>query len=118
MDSYRVEIQAVHKIQLTDDNAEIDPILISGGSKKAEPELYRLSNIINAFNLLSRKNSRLGKVYRQTGTPQRFLASLHPVKTSFLCKYFNNPLDSPALQNRSNEKYSYNSAIFDDTRFP
>jgi len=50
MDSYRVEIQAVHKIQLVDDNAEIDPILIGGGGKKAEPELDRLSNIIKAFN--------------------------------------------------------------------
>ena len=35
MDSYRVEIQAVHKIQLADDNAEIDPILIGGGGKKS-----------------------------------------------------------------------------------
>lgn len=50
MDSYRVEIQTVHKIQLVDDNAEIDPILIGGGGKKAEPELDRLSNIIKAFN--------------------------------------------------------------------
>ena len=50
MDSYRVEIQAVHEIQLADNNAEIDPILIGGGGKKAEPELDRLSNIIKAFN--------------------------------------------------------------------
>ena len=50
MDSYRVEIQAVHKIQLTDDNAEIDPVLIGGGGKNAEPELDLLSNIIKAFN--------------------------------------------------------------------
>ncbi len=50
MDSYRVEIQAIHKIQLVDDNAEIDPILIGGGGKKAEPELDRVSNIIKAFN--------------------------------------------------------------------
>ncbi|MDO8746624.1 MAG: hypothetical protein Q7J70_03055, partial [Thermodesulfovibrionales bacterium] len=50
MDSYRVEIQAVHKIQLADDNAEIDPVLIGGGGRKAEPELDRLSNIIKTFN--------------------------------------------------------------------
>ena len=50
MDSYRVEIQAVHKIQLADNNAEIDPVLIGGGGKNAEPELDRLSNIIKAFN--------------------------------------------------------------------
>ena len=35
MDSYRVEIQAVHKIQLTDYDAEIDPVLIGGGGKNA-----------------------------------------------------------------------------------
>ena len=39
MDSYRVEIQAVHKIQLTDDNVEIDPVLIGGGGKKQNRNL-------------------------------------------------------------------------------
>ena len=39
MDSYRVEIQSVRKIQLADDNAEIDPVLIDSGGKIAEPEL-------------------------------------------------------------------------------
>jgi len=50
MESYRVEIMESHKIQLGDDNAEIDPILIGGGRGKAEPELDRLSNIIKTFN--------------------------------------------------------------------
>jgi len=50
MDSYRVEIQAANKFKLADGNAEIDPILIGGGGKKAEPELDHLSNIIKAFN--------------------------------------------------------------------
>jgi type I restriction enzyme R subunit len=50
MDSYRAEVQQMQKIRLADEDAEIDPILVSGGGKKQEPELDRLSNIIKAFN--------------------------------------------------------------------
>jgi len=50
MDSYRVEKQAVMKIALADDNAEIGPVPVEGGGRKAEPELDRLSNILKAFN--------------------------------------------------------------------
>jgi type I restriction enzyme R subunit len=50
MDSYRVEKQAVMKIALADENAEIGPVPVEGGGRKAEPELDRLSNILKAFN--------------------------------------------------------------------
>ncbi|KXS42224.1 MAG: helicase, type I site-specific restriction-modification system restriction subunit [Methanolobus sp. T82-4] len=50
MDSYRVEKQSVMKIQLPDDDAEIEPVPTSGGGFKTEPELDRLSNIIKTFN--------------------------------------------------------------------
>ena len=50
MDSYRVEKQAVVKIQLPDSDAEIEPVPTSGGGFKPEPELDRLSNIIRNFN--------------------------------------------------------------------
>jgi type I restriction enzyme R subunit len=50
MDSYRVEKQAVQQVQLSDQNAEIKPIPTDGGGFKAEPELDRLSNIIQTFN--------------------------------------------------------------------
>ncbi|MFA6101602.1 MAG: type I restriction endonuclease subunit R [Victivallaceae bacterium] len=50
MDSYRVEIQESLKIQLADENAEIDPIPVGDIGGKAEPELDRLSNIIKTFN--------------------------------------------------------------------
>ena len=50
MDSYRVEKQAALKIQLADQDAEIEPVPTSGGGRKAEPELDRLSNILKAFN--------------------------------------------------------------------
>jgi len=50
MDSYRVEKQAAMKIQLADEDAEIEPVPTSGGGHKPEPELDRLSNILKAFN--------------------------------------------------------------------
>jgi type I restriction enzyme R subunit len=50
MDSYRVEKQAVMKIQLPDEDAEIEPVPTTGGGRKPEPELDRLSNIIKTFN--------------------------------------------------------------------
>ncbi len=50
MDSYRVEKQAVVKIQLADADAEIEPVPTTGGGYKPEPELDRLSNILKVFN--------------------------------------------------------------------
>jgi type I restriction enzyme R subunit len=50
MDSYRVEKQAVVRIQLPDDDAEIEPVPSEGGGRKPEPEKDRLSNILRAFN--------------------------------------------------------------------
>ena len=50
MDSYRVEKQAVQAIQLADEDAEIEPVETSGGGQKPEPEMDRLSNIIEDFN--------------------------------------------------------------------
>ncbi len=50
MDSYRVEKKAAMKIQLPDENAEIEPVPMTGGGGKAEPELDTLSNIIKSFN--------------------------------------------------------------------
>jgi type I restriction enzyme R subunit len=50
MDSYRVEKNAVMKIALADEDAEIQPVPTDGGGHKAEPELDRLSNILKIFN--------------------------------------------------------------------
>ncbi len=50
MDSYRVEKRAAMKIQLPDENAEIGPVPTTGGGRKPEPELDRLSNILKTFN--------------------------------------------------------------------
>jgi type I restriction enzyme R subunit len=50
MDSYRVEKQAVQRIQLPDVDAEIGPVPTSGGGRLTEPELDHLSNILRTFN--------------------------------------------------------------------
>ena len=50
MDSYRVEKRAVVKIQLPDEDAEIEPVPTGAGGHMPEPELDRLSNILKAFN--------------------------------------------------------------------
>jgi type I restriction enzyme R subunit len=49
-DSYRVEKRAVVTIQLPDSDAEIEPVPMSGGGHRPEPELDRLSNILKVFN--------------------------------------------------------------------
>ncbi|MGE0126970.1 MAG: type I restriction endonuclease subunit R [Blastocatellales bacterium] len=50
MDSYRAEKRAAMKIALADEDAEIGPVPTSGGGRKAEAELDRLSNILKNFN--------------------------------------------------------------------
>ncbi len=50
MDSYRVEKKAAMKIQLPDEDAEIEPVPTTGGGRKPEPEIDRLSNILKTFN--------------------------------------------------------------------
>ena len=50
MESYRVEKQAVQKIMLPDEETEIDPVPTGDRGHRPEPELDRLSNIINQFN--------------------------------------------------------------------
>jgi type I restriction enzyme, R subunit len=50
MDSYRVEKKATLKIALADTDAEIEPAPAQGGSRKSEPGLDRLSNILKTFN--------------------------------------------------------------------
>jgi len=50
MDSYRAEKKATMAIALPDANAEIEPVPTSGGGRKPEPEMDKLSNIVKAFN--------------------------------------------------------------------
>ena len=50
MDSYRAEKQAIQKIMLPDEDAEVEPVPAIGGGHLPNPELDRLSNILRAFN--------------------------------------------------------------------
>ena len=50
MDSYRVEKQAVRKVMLPDEDAEIEPVPANAGGHRADRDLDRLSNIIRKFN--------------------------------------------------------------------
>ena len=50
MDSYRMERKAAQSISLAEEDAEIDPVLPGAGRGAHEPEMDRLSNIINEFN--------------------------------------------------------------------
>jgi type I restriction enzyme, R subunit len=50
MDSYRAEKKAAIKIQLPDQGAEIEPVPADAHGGRKEPELDRLSSILNAFN--------------------------------------------------------------------
>ena len=50
MDSYRVEKRTVQKILLPNEDSAIEPVPTSGGGHIPEPELDRLSNILQAFN--------------------------------------------------------------------
>jgi type I restriction enzyme R subunit len=50
MDSYRVEKKALMKIALADTEAEIAPLPTEAGGGESEPELDRLSSIIQSFN--------------------------------------------------------------------
>ena len=50
LDSYRVEKQAMQKILLPDEDAEIGPVPTSTGGSRPDPELDRLSSILGTFN--------------------------------------------------------------------
>lgn len=50
MDSYRVEAQAALKMAMDDADATVDPVPPSRGGGKGEPDIDRLSNIIQTFN--------------------------------------------------------------------
>jgi type I restriction enzyme R subunit len=50
MDSYRVEKQSTQRVQLADADGEIEPVPTDGAGRMIEPELERLSRIVDTFN--------------------------------------------------------------------
>ena len=84
MDSYRVEKQAVQRIRLADQDAEIEPVPTDGGGHKTEPELDRLSNIIRGFNDL------FGNITWEDGDRiRRLIATVIPDKVAANAAYRN-----------------------------
>ena len=77
MESYRVEKQAAQKVQLADEDAEIEPAPTDGGGQKPEPELDRLSNIIRDFN------DRFGNIeWKDQDKIERVISVELPVKVA------------------------------------
>lgn len=50
MDSYRAEKNAEQALSLPDADAEIEPVPTAGGGRHGDPELDRLSSILQSFN--------------------------------------------------------------------
>ena len=74
MDSYRVEKKAAMKIALEDKDAEIEAVPTDVSSRKGEPQLDRLSNILKTFNeefgTLFTDSDRVAKRIRDDIAPQ------------------------------------------------
>ncbi len=84
MDSYRVEKEAAIRVQLTDEDAEIDPTSPVGGGQGAEPELDTLSVILGEFNDL------FGNIaWQDADRVQRLITKEIPAKVSADSAYRN-----------------------------
>jgi type I restriction enzyme R subunit len=74
MDSYRVEKKAAMQIALVNKDAEIEPVPTDASSRKSEPQLDRLSNILKTFNeqfgTLFTDSDRVAKRIRDDIAPQ------------------------------------------------
>ncbi len=102
MDSYRVEKQAAQRIQLTDQDAEIDPVPTEGGGHRSEPELERLSNIIRGFNDL------FGNIeWADSDRIRRLIATEIPDKVAANSAYQNAKLNS----DKQNARIEHDKAL-------
>ncbi len=74
MDSYRVEKKAALKIALADEAAEIEPVPTDASGHKPEPDMDRLSSILQTFNdqfgTLFSDTDRVAKRIRDDIAPQ------------------------------------------------
>jgi type I restriction enzyme, R subunit len=114
MDSYRVEKQATQRVQLADQDAEIDPVPTDGGGHVAEPELDRLSNIIRGFNDL------FGNIaWADTDRIRRLIATEIPDKVAANAAYQNAKQNSDKQNARIEHDKALSSVIIglmkDDT---
>ncbi|MBN8707835.1 MAG: DEAD/DEAH box helicase [Verrucomicrobia bacterium 61-8] len=98
MDSYRAEKKATLAIALPDADAEIEPVPTSGGGRKPEPELDRLSNIIKAFN------DQFGGLFNDPNAVEKRIIEVIPPKVSA----------DPAYQNARQNSDRQNARIEHD----
>ncbi|WP_316229475.1 type I restriction endonuclease subunit R [Bradyrhizobium sp. SZCCHNR1070] len=102
MDSYRVEKQAAQRVQLTDQDAEIDPVPTEGGGHRPEPELDRLSNIIRSFNDL------FGNItWEDSDRIRRLISTVIPEKVAANLAYQNAQKNS----DKQNAKIEHDKAL-------
>ncbi|HMV82989.1 MAG TPA: type I restriction endonuclease [Blastocatellia bacterium] len=76
MDSYRAEKKATMAIALPDAEGEIDPVPTSGGGRKPEAVMDKLSNIIKSFN------EQFGSLFSDTGRMEKRITEEIPTKVS------------------------------------
>ena len=98
MDSYRAEKKATLAIALPDADAEIEPVPTSGGGRKAEPEMDKLSNIIKAFN------DQFGGLFNDPKAVEKRIMEVIPPKVSA----------DPAYQNARQNSDRQNARIEHD----
>jgi type I restriction enzyme R subunit len=98
MDSYRAEKRATLAIALPDADAEIEPVPTSGGGRKSEPEMDKLSNIIRAFN------DQFGGLFNDPKAVEKRIIEVIPPKVSA----------DPAYQNARQHSDRQNARIEHD----
>jgi type I restriction enzyme R subunit len=101
MATYRAEKKATLAIALPDSDAEIDPVPTSGGGRKSEPEMDKLSNIIKAFN------DQFGGLFNDPKAVEKRIMEVIPPKVSADQAYQN------ARQNsdRQNARIEHDKAL-------
>jgi len=101
MDSYRAEKKATMAIALPDANAEIEPVPTSGGGRKPQPEMDKLSNIVKAFN------DQFGGLFSDPKRMEKRITDEIPKKVSADQAYQN------AMQNsdRQNARIEHDKAL-------
>lgn len=101
MDSYRAEKKATLAIALPDVDAEIEPVPTSGGGRKPEPEMDRLSNIIQAFN------DQFGGLFGDPKAVENRIIEVIPSKVLADAKYQNAKKNS----DRQNARVEHDKAL-------
>ena len=114
MDSYRAEKQAMQKIMLLDEDAEIEPVPAMGGGYLPEPELDSLSNIIRAFN------ERWGTEWDDSDRVQQLITETIPGRvaadTAFRNAQQNSDRENARIEHRKVLQQVMFSLMNDDTK--